>query len=78
MKTRRLAGVVVIAALALSAVRIMTAAGQETDPTAPARNRMVQRHLVERGIKNPRVLEAFRTVPRHQFLPPETPAAGVR
>ena len=33
---------------------------------------MVQRHLVERGIKDPRVLEAFRTVPRHRFLPPET------
>ncbi|MBV8265927.1 MAG: protein-L-isoaspartate(D-aspartate) O-methyltransferase, partial [Planctomycetaceae bacterium] len=42
------------------------------DPFAPARNRMVERHLVERGIKNPRVLEAFRTVPRHRFLPPET------
>ncbi len=44
--------------------------GKAEDPTAPARNRMVQRHLVERGIKNPRVLEAFRTVPRHRFLPP--------
>src|SRR5690349_21371135 len=43
-----------------------------TDPTAPARNRMVQRHLVERGIKDPRVLDAFRTVPRHKFLPPDT------
>jgi protein-L-isoaspartate(D-aspartate) O-methyltransferase len=42
------------------------------DPTAAARNRMVQRHLVERGLKNQRVLEAFRTVPRHRFLPPET------
>jgi protein-L-isoaspartate(D-aspartate) O-methyltransferase len=42
------------------------------DPTAPARKRMVQRHLVERGIKNPRVLDAFRTVPRHRFLPPKT------
>jgi protein-L-isoaspartate(D-aspartate) O-methyltransferase len=42
------------------------------DPTAAARNRMVERHLVERGIKNPRVLEAFRTVPRHRFLPPES------
>lgn len=42
------------------------------DLTAPARNRMVQRHLVERGIKNPRVLGAFRTVPRHKFLPPKT------
>src|SRR5204863_2002950 len=28
--------------------------------------------LVERGIKNPRVLEAFRTVPRHRFLPPQS------
>jgi protein-L-isoaspartate(D-aspartate) O-methyltransferase len=44
----------------------------QVDPTAPARNRMVQRHLVERGLKNPRVLEAFRTVPRHLFLPPKT------
>jgi protein-L-isoaspartate(D-aspartate) O-methyltransferase len=42
------------------------------DPTAAARNRMVQRHLVERDIKNPRVLEAFRTVPRHRFLPENT------
>jgi len=33
---------------------------------------MVQRHLVERGIKDPRVLDAFRTVPRHRFLPKET------
>ncbi|MBX6314236.1 MAG: protein-L-isoaspartate(D-aspartate) O-methyltransferase, partial [Isosphaeraceae bacterium] len=41
-----------------------------TDPYAAARNRMVQRHLVERGIKNPRVLDAFRTVPRHRFVPP--------
>ena len=32
-----------------------------SDPTAPARNRMVQRHLVEHGIKDPRVLDAFRT-----------------
>jgi protein-L-isoaspartate(D-aspartate) O-methyltransferase len=44
----------------------------ESDPTAPARLRMVQRHLVERGIKNPRVLDAFRTVPRHRFLPEKT------
>jgi len=33
---------------------------------------MVQRHLVERGIKDPRVLEAFRTVPRHLFLQPSS------
>lgn len=40
------------------------------DSTAPARRRMVQRHLAARGIKNERVLEAFRTVPRHLFVPP--------
>ncbi len=45
---------------------------KNSDPTAAARNRMVQRHLVEHGIKNPRVLEAFRTVPRHKFLPEKT------
>lgn len=45
---------------------------EEADPTAAARNRMVQRHLAERGIKDPRVLDAFRTVPRHMFLPPES------
>jgi protein-L-isoaspartate(D-aspartate) O-methyltransferase len=45
---------------------------QTNDPTAAARNRMVQRHLVARGLKNPRVLDAFRTVPRHKFLPPKT------
>ncbi len=42
----------------------------QQDPNAVARERMVQRHLVERGIKDPRVLDAFRTVPRHLFVPP--------
>ncbi len=42
------------------------------DPYVAPRHRMVQRHLAERDIKNPRVLEAFRTVPRHKFLPEGT------
>ncbi len=42
------------------------------DPTETARLRMVERHLVERGIKDPAVLNAFRTVPRHKFLPPDS------
>lgn len=42
-----------------------------SDPFASARNRMVDRHLVERGIKDPRVLKAFRTVPRHLYVPPD-------
>jgi protein-L-isoaspartate(D-aspartate) O-methyltransferase len=44
----------------------------EKDTRAAARNKMVQQHLVERGIKDKRVLDAFRTVPRHKFLPPDT------
>ncbi len=43
----------------------------QADPTQAARNKLVQQHLVERGIKDPRVLDAFRKVPRHLFLPPE-------
>ena len=61
--------------LGLAWIYVLSARGTEpppADPFASARNRMVERHLVERGIKNPRVLEAFRTVPRHRFLPPET------
>jgi protein-L-isoaspartate(D-aspartate) O-methyltransferase len=45
---------------------------EPADPTATARNRMVERHLADRGIKDKRVLQAFRTVPRHRFIPPES------
>lgn len=41
------------------------------DPYAAARERMVQRHLIERDIRDERVLEAFRKVPRHRFVPKE-------
>jgi protein-L-isoaspartate(D-aspartate) O-methyltransferase len=53
-------------------VRAEPPAREPSDPTEAPRLRMVQRHLVERGIKNPRVLDAFRTVPRHRFLPPDS------
>ena len=43
-----------------------------TDTRVAARLKMVKRSLEERGIKDPRVLEAFRVVPRHLFLPPDT------
>jgi protein-L-isoaspartate(D-aspartate) O-methyltransferase len=52
--------------------RAADASSKSSDPTARARNRMVQLHLVERGIKNQRVLDAFRTVPRHLFIPQES------
>ena len=35
------------------------------------RNRMVEEQLIPRGISNERVLEAFRTVERHMFIPVE-------
>lgn len=34
-----------------------------------AREKMVSDYLANEGIKNPRVLEAMRTVPRHEFMP---------
>jgi protein-L-isoaspartate(D-aspartate) O-methyltransferase len=34
-----------------------------------ARNRMVDEDLVAAGVKNPRVIEAARKVPRHEFVP---------
>jgi protein-L-isoaspartate(D-aspartate) O-methyltransferase len=36
-----------------------------------ARARMVERQLAARGISDPRILDAFRSVPREAFLPPE-------
>ena len=37
---------------------------------AAARRRMVNEQVAARGVKNPRVLAAMRTVPRHRFVPP--------
>ncbi|HEY2157484.1 MAG TPA: protein-L-isoaspartate(D-aspartate) O-methyltransferase [Isosphaeraceae bacterium] len=70
MADRTSARLAVSCAIALVAVAL-AAADDKSDPTAPARAKMVQQHLVERGIKDPRVLQAFRVVPRHRFLPPE-------
>ncbi len=63
-----------IAFAALAAFSGLGAWGDEpvVDNKAAARNKMVQQHLVERGIKDEAVLNAFRTVPRHKFLPPDT------
>jgi protein-L-isoaspartate(D-aspartate) O-methyltransferase len=36
---------------------------------APARTRMVDDQLIARDIKDPRVLDAMRRVPRHEFVP---------
>src|SRR5438552_18822373 len=40
------------------------------DPTRQAeRDRMVERQIEARGVKDPAVLRAMRRVPRHQFVP---------
>lgn len=81
MSFRHRCGLLLMVAL-LSRTSVVAQDQPKADPAAPApdqdadqyqavRNRMVDRHLVERGIKAPRVLEAFRTVPRHRFVPAE-------
>ncbi|MEN6558182.1 MAG: hypothetical protein ABFC54_08395, partial [Thermoguttaceae bacterium] len=34
-----------------------------------ARNKMVDSEIVAAGVKNPRVVEAMRKTPRHEFVP---------
>lgn len=61
-----LLGPIALGVLATTGLRAVT-----EDPSASARDRMVERHLAERGIRDPLVLGAFRTVPRHRFVPAE-------
>jgi protein-L-isoaspartate(D-aspartate) O-methyltransferase len=44
--------------------------GQSRDQFAEQRRRMVREFIEAEGVTNPRVLEAMRTVPRHQFVRP--------
>ena len=39
-------------------------------PRSDERNRMVERQIEARGVRNPRVLAAMREIPRHLFIPP--------
>jgi protein-L-isoaspartate(D-aspartate) O-methyltransferase len=52
-------------------MRVATPSGMTSDKRASDRLAMVERQLVARGIQDPRVLEAFRTVPREAFVPEE-------
>jgi protein-L-isoaspartate(D-aspartate) O-methyltransferase len=45
------------------------ARAQTREEFEQSRQRMVKQYLEKEGIKNPRVLEAMRTVPRHEFMP---------
>src|SRR5437867_4240791 len=39
------------------------------DPTVSARRSMVRDQIERRGVKDPRILQAMMTVPRHLFVP---------
>lgn len=53
----------------LLVVATTTAADAETSEFATQRAEMVQHQIAERGVSDPRVLQAMRTVPRHRFVP---------
>ncbi|MBM7557387.1 protein-L-isoaspartate(D-aspartate) O-methyltransferase [Halanaerobacter jeridensis] len=44
------------------------------DSLNDAKEKMIKQHLIPRGIKNERVLAAFKKVPREEFVPPEIEA----
>jgi protein-L-isoaspartate(D-aspartate) O-methyltransferase len=48
-----------------------TAAVRDKDPFAAKRAAMVEEQVAARGVRDPAVLDALRTVPRHLFVPAE-------
>lgn len=48
---------------------VLLSAPDTLDPYEEARHRMVQRQIAARGIEDPAVLNAMRTVKRHEFVP---------
>jgi len=49
----------------------MVAAKRPMDDLASQRDPMVERHIAGRGVRDPAVLAAMRSVPRERFLPPD-------
>ncbi len=52
------------------AARPIEADGQSRDPYRPVRHEMVEQFIVAEGIDDERVVEAIRSVPRHEFVRP--------
>lgn len=59
----------VILAAALGAGLVVAGCSRASDVYEPKRLEMVERQIAGRGVKDPRVLEAMRTIPRHLFVP---------
>ncbi len=60
----------VVVLLATLALPLAQPFARAQDVFTALREEMVRRDLIDCGIRNPRVLEAMRTVPRHEFVPP--------
>ncbi|HRY29414.1 MAG TPA: protein-L-isoaspartate(D-aspartate) O-methyltransferase [Elusimicrobiota bacterium] len=61
----------VLAMLLSNAARLFAGAPPKTDPAADRRNEMVRSQIERRGVKDARVLNALRRIPRHLFVPEE-------
>ncbi len=57
-----------IVAFALAAVLLACSTGRAANDFAAQRNRMVDQEIVAAGVKDPRVIEAMRSTPRHEFV----------
>jgi len=67
----RVAGVILLAAVSACTAPAGERAGAASpgDVAAAARARMVAQQIAARGVTDPAVLRAMRTVPRHEFVP---------
>ena len=54
-----------------AALLAQTAWGQASDPWQRPRQKMVDEEVVAAGVKNARVIEALRAIPRHEFVTPD-------
>ncbi|MGZ5381938.1 MAG: protein-L-isoaspartate(D-aspartate) O-methyltransferase, partial [Thermoanaerobaculia bacterium] len=70
MQERHPRGAAVAAVLAASGVLFAGGCQSPADPMRKKRSDMVESQIAARGVRDPRVLEAMRTVPRHLFVPP--------
>lgn len=74
MKWKRLISIALGVTFGVSLIPLRLATGvQNRDghgAASKARENMVQQQIVARGIKDNRVIEAMRAVPRHEFVPP--------
>jgi protein-L-isoaspartate(D-aspartate) O-methyltransferase len=74
-RSLRAAGLALVVALCgAGAARAAEPASEPADPREPERLRMVAEQIEARGVADPRVLAALRSVPRHLFVPPERAA----